>query len=126
QKAGCWLGALNMSKTLAATCSAGVVTSDTIVTEAEILSKGVGDSEGILIQDEDRAYYLANTIADLEALLEKLISTLEQVKSGLDKTVDALTALDTAAFLVAADAGVPSPPVAASDIASIGSASTNI
>lgn len=116
-----------MSKILPATCVGGVVTADGIpLPGATIHSEGVAQSDGIAILDEDRADYIAKTTPDVKTLIEKMISVLDQVKAGLDKTADALTALDTAGFLIAADAGVPSPPVAGADITGITSASTQI
>lgn len=116
-----------MAKALAANCTAGVVTIDGIpLPSAEILSEGVGASQGVAVIDEETSFYVANTTPDLKTLLERLISVLEQITAGLDKAASALTTLDTTGFLIAADAGVPSGPVAASDISGISSASTQL
>jgi len=116
-----------MSKTLEASCAAGVVTVEGVpLVGATILSEGVGDSEGIAILDEDKSFYVAKTVPDLKTTLEKLIDVLGQVKDGLTKAGDALTALDTAAFLIGATAGVPSPPIAAPDIAGVTAAASAI
>lgn len=125
-----------MSKVLKATCLQGQVMAgepSLPLPGAVILSEGVGQSEGVAVLDETQAYYLANITPDLETTLEKLISALSQVKTGLDKAVaalgkaqSALTSLDTNGFLIAADAGVPSPPVAASDISGIATESSAI
>ena len=104
-----------------------------VLPSAEVFSEGVGESEGIAILDEDSAYYLANTAGNLNSTLGTLIDVLAQVKIGLDKAVEALgkaqSALqthDTSGFLIAATAGVPSPPLAAADIAGIGTVSAEI
>lgn len=116
-----------MSKVLPATCTANVVTADDLALPgAVVLSEGIGPSEGFAVIDEDLKYYVAKTTPDLKTSLDKLVDVLTQVKTALDKTASALTALDTAGFLIAATSGVPSPPVAATDISGITSASTSI
>lgn len=112
-----------MSKALLASCKANVVSVDgTALVGTEILSEGVGDSEGVLFLDEDKKVYVAKTSPDLKTTLDKLVEVLGKVKEGLTKASEALTKLDTAGFLNAAQAGVPSPPVAGSDISGITSA----
>lgn len=77
-----------MSKTLQATCSAGVVKVGTIpLPDAVKLSKGIGASSGIAVIDEDKQYYLANTVPDLETTLDKLITVLGTIGDTLDKVV---------------------------------------
>ncbi len=116
-----------MSKVLPATCVEGVVTADGVVLpDVEILSEGVGESEGIAIIDEDRSYYVAKTSPDLAATLAAVIEALTQTKTALDKTAAVLTALDGAGFLVAADAGVPSAPTNTADITSLDTAASAI
>lgn len=116
-----------MSKVLNASCEAGVVTcQETVVEEAELFSEGVAASEGLLIQDKDKAFYIAKTSEDLKITLQKLVTTLTRVSTALEKTADALTSLDTAGFLIAATGGTPSGPVAASDITAIGTAQGQI
>lgn len=123
-----------MSKCLAASCTSGIVTVAGLpVPGVTLLSQGTGQSTGFLIIDEDDLFYVAKTSGDLNTTLEKLIDALTQTKAGLDKTVEAvnkaasaLTTLDTAAFLIGATAGVPSPPMAASDISAIGPAAADI
>ena len=102
-----------MSKALEATCVAGVVTSEGVpVPDTTILSEGVAASEGLLILDEDKKTYIPKTSPDLKETLDKIVSVLGQISS-------ALSALDTAGFLISATMGVPSPPVAASEISAI-------
>lgn len=123
-----------MSKVLAASCVGGVVSVASVpVPGVTLLSEGVASSTGILIVDEDRAYYVTNIGNDLDTTLEKLIAVLGKLSEALTKATDgfgkavaALTLLDTKGFLIAATAGVPSPPIAAADIAGITTAKTAI
>lgn len=116
-----------MSKALPASCVGGIVTAGGVpVPAADILSEGVGPSEGVLILDEDEAKYIAKTSPDLKATLEQLISALDKTVEALGKASSALTGLDTAGFLIAATAGVPSPPLQAANIAGITTASAEI
>lgn len=63
-----------MSKTLAATCQAGVVRIGTVVLpDAVKFSEGVGSSEGVAILDQDKQFYLAKTSPDLKAAIVELI-----------------------------------------------------
>lgn len=105
-----------MTKVLEATCVAGVVTADGVaVPEADILSQGVGESEGVLILDESDAKYIADTSDDLKSTLDNLIDVLGDIAS-------ALTSIDSAGYVIAvvgSASGVPSPPVATSSIAQI-------
>jgi len=72
-----------MSKTLNANCAAGVVTFDGSPVEAEILSEGVGESEGALILDKDKAFYIASNATDLKTTLEKISDALTQIGTTL-------------------------------------------
>lgn len=63
-----------MSKTLEATCEAGIVKIGTTpLPDAKKLSAGIGPSSGVAILDEDKQYYLANTTPDLKSVVEDLI-----------------------------------------------------
>ncbi len=126
-----------MSKTLPATCAAGIVTVEGVPVDADILSEGVGSSEGVVILDDEEATYIPKTSGDLDTTLDKLISALDQVKTGLDKTVealgkchDALSGLDTSAFLIGATGPgvvpVPGPPTQTANILGITTASTAV
>jgi len=105
-----------MSKVLEATCVAGIVKVGALpITDTEILSEGEGASEGVIILQEDKRYYLAKTSGDLKEALDRLSSALGDLTS-------ALTAIDTKsqATTCLAGPGVTVPtPVAASSIASI-------
>lgn len=95
-------------KALSATCENKVVTADGVsVPAAEILSEGVGASSGVLIIDEDRAKYIADTTPDLKVALEKIIAALGQVSS-------ALSTLAGKSYLTAATGGVPDPTASTS------------
>lgn len=76
-----------MIKTRPATCVNGKVTCDGVeITPVTILSQGVGASSGVLYIDGAECYYVAKTTPDLDTLLEKLISALDQVVTGLNQT----------------------------------------
>ncbi len=84
-----------MSKALPASCAAGVVLTGGIpVPSAEILSSGVGPSSGVLILDEDEAFYIPDTTPDLDTTLAQIITALTQVSQALAQTVLALNVLD--------------------------------
>jgi hypothetical protein len=68
-----------LSKTLAASCSASVVTIDGKPVNAVILSKGLGESEGVGVLDEDKVYYITSSAEDLEVVIDKLNSALNQL-----------------------------------------------
>ncbi len=77
-----------MSKILKASCEGGVVTCESVpVTDAEILSEGIGASVGILALDEDESTYLTSNADDIKESLDKIASALGQI-------VLALTILD--------------------------------
>jgi hypothetical protein len=104
-----------MSKILEAQCAEGVVSvGPTIVPEATILGEGVGESEGLLFLDGELKQYLPKTSPDLKSTLESLIESLGNV-------VAALQAIDGAGYVISVTGatGIPSPPVAASDISAI-------
>jgi hypothetical protein len=118
-----------MSKTLQASFNKitnAVEVAGTPVLNVTILSEGKENSEGAVVLDEYEAFYFAKTKPDLVQTLEKIIDALSQVSAALNKCASALTSLDTAGFLIAADAGVPGTPVATSDISEISSAQANI
>lgn len=73
-----------MSKVLEATCVAGVVTSELVpVPAADILSEGIGPSEGILILDEDNATYVTSNASDIKSALDSIASALTQIATAL-------------------------------------------
>lgn len=112
-----------MSKMIPATCVGGVVTAEGVpVAAATILSEGVGQSEGVVLLDEDEARYIAKISPDLKTTIERLISTIE-------KSVQGLTACTTAfSNIAAAMTGVTTapPPTLAADLAAITLAGTNL
>lgn len=122
-----------MSKVFPATCQANVVTCNGLpMPDTTIMSQGVGQSSGIAVLDERDAWYVADISPDLKTLIERVIDVLTQVKVGLDKAADALTAIDTAGYILTVTpgtggaGGIAATPVAASDISSITSASGQI
>lgn len=104
---------------LPATCVGGVVTAEGVpIPSAEILSEGVGQSEGVVFLDEDEARYVAKITPDLKTTLEKLSDALGSIAS-------ALTAIDTKTLVTTcgAGSGTAGPtPVAALDITAINTA----
>ena len=84
-----------MSKMLDASCVGGVVTAEGFpVVSAEVMSEGIGASEGILLMDEDNAKYLAKITPDLKSTLEKLSSCIDTIKSAL-QAIDSVGTLVT-------------------------------
>jgi len=72
-----------MSKILEATCLAGIVKWEGSPVEAEILSEGEGSSEGVLLLEKEKAYYLTSNASDLKTTLEKVIDALTKVTETL-------------------------------------------
>lgn len=100
-----------MTKAIEATCGAGVVKVGTVpLTEAKKLSKGIGQSTGVVFLDEKDQYYVANTTPDLEQTLTDVVSLLDQVKTALNAVKASLDNLKTYPFIVgAAPAASPVP-----------------
>ena len=77
-----------MSKVLAASCEAGVVTCEgKVIAGAEILCEGIESSEGVLIIDQEKSYYLANTQPDLKEVIEALsvgLRVLDEIGAALN------------------------------------------
>lgn len=113
-----------MSKVIDASCTSGVVTADNVpVDVADILSEGVGASSGILVQDENRAYYIAKTSEDLVATIEKLVDTIGQIVTALTEATTAFTAIDAKPT---GGTGSSSTPVAAANVVNITTAVTQL
>lgn len=107
-----------MSKILAASAEAGVVTVEGFPIEiAQIISKGVGASTGVLLIQGEKAFYLPSNATDLE-------TTLADTKSAIDKAVQAInqiaTSLTTINAQFTANSLTPSPAVAAQVVAITG------
>lgn len=69
-----------MTKAIAATCVAGVVTASGVpVPSATKLSEGVGQSSGVLLLDGETANYIANTTPDLKTTIEKLVDITNKI-----------------------------------------------
>lgn len=86
-----------MAKIVQASCAAGIVTIQGIpLDEAEILSEGVGDSEGIAIIDEDKVYYVASSALDLKDGITKLSSMLTDIQTIITSIGAAMTGPTTA------------------------------
>lgn len=101
-----------MTKLLEATCENNVVKVGGLVVEAEVVTQGKQSSTGIVLLNEDRAFYIATNTTDIVTVIEKLSSVLGNI-SG------ALTGLQ----------GGPwsgPPPVIAPDIAAIAAAQSSL
>ncbi len=73
-----------MSKALAATCVAGIVSiGEFVLEDVEIFSEGVAASEGVVILDGDKAYYVAKTSPDLNSTLQQVLDALGGIKAAL-------------------------------------------
>lgn len=79
-----------MSKTLKAECdgSEKVFYGDTEVISCEILSEGKQKSDGILVIDKGKTYYLTSSATDIKTTLEKISSALTEIATALT-TIDA-------------------------------------
>lgn len=76
-------------RVLSASCVIGQVTCGAaLVPDVTILSEGVASSEGYLIIDQDRMFYVAKTTPDLATTLDKISTALGQIASALT-TIDA-------------------------------------
>lgn len=105
-----------MSKVLSASCSQGKVTAEGIVvTTAEILSEGVGSSEGVLILEEDKQTYVAKTSPDLKTTIEKTVAALNKVASILTAIGAGMTGPTTAP-----------PPTLATDVTELIATATEL
>lgn len=98
-----------MSKSLEATCVLGVVTAEGVpVPSATVLSEGVGPSTGVLVLDDEKAFYLAKTSPDLKSTLEQVIAALTQVATSLTTLGAAIPTVTTPPTLAAEVANLTS------------------
>jgi hypothetical protein len=76
-----------MTKVLDASCINNVITIESLPVDGDILSEGIGESEGIALVDEDKVKYITSNASDLKDTIESLGSVIDQVitiLSGLD------------------------------------------
>ncbi len=112
-----------MSKAIPATCTAGLVTAQGVpVPAAEILSQGVGSSSGVLVLDEDEAFYIAKVTPDLDAALEQVIAALTQAVTALNNVATTFTAT----FATMTGPTTAAPPTGPTGVANISTAATAI
>lgn len=98
-----------MSKILSASCVAGVVTSQGVpVTEAVVLSEGVGSSSGALLLEEDKAFYITSNASDIKQTLNKVVAALNKIGETLTAIGAGMTGPSTAP-----------PPTLATNVAEI-------
>lgn len=77
-----------MTKALEASCTGSVVQYQGFpVPGTTILSEGVGASQGVLLVDEDKTVYVANTSPDLKETIDKLVTSLNTIGESLDLAV---------------------------------------
>jgi hypothetical protein len=76
-----------LAKVLEATCEDGIVTLEGQEIEVDLLlSEGVAPSQGVLIIDGNKTYYVARTSPDLK-------SSLETLTEAINSIADVLTAI---------------------------------
>src|ERR1044071_5853784 len=80
---------LAMPKILEATCTAAVVTVYELPVEAVILTQGTAESEGLLLMQDDKAYYVAANTSDI-------VNLIDSMKAIIDKIILIVTGLDSA------------------------------
>ncbi len=86
-----------MTKSLAATCENGVVKVDgKTVSEAVILSEGVGSSEGVLYIDKLGCFYVASNATDLKNAIEKTVTAINKIGTILTSIGAGMTGATTA------------------------------
>jgi hypothetical protein len=85
-----------LSKTINASCAAGVVSVDGNPVVAEILSEGVGSSEGVVILDKEKAFYITSNATDLQTTMEKIASALTKIGETLTAIGAGMTGPTTA------------------------------
>lgn len=76
-----------MTKIIAASCEANIVTVEGKEIDAEILSQGMKSSEGVVAVDKDKVVYLTSNAADIKKAIEDLTAIIQKVieiATGLD------------------------------------------
>ncbi len=98
-----------MSKILEATCLNNIVTcEDSIVIGAEILSEGVGQSEGLLLMEEEKTHYITSNATDIKETIDKLNDLITKIVTVFSSIAGGMTGPTTAP-----------PPTLATDLAAI-------
>ena len=113
-----------MSKILDATCSPlGVVTSEsTPVVSAQVLSEGKQISTGLLFIEGDKARYLTSNATDIKTSLEKTVDALEDICTALSQIATTLTSIGAGMT----GATTAPPPTLATDVTAINTKVTEI
>lgn len=104
-----------MTKVLDATCVDGKITIEGQEVEGEVLSAGVAESEGQAILEGSKVVYIANTVSDLELLIEKVAESLTKIANTLTSIGAGMTGPTTAP-----------PPTLAMAVAEITAISTEL
>lgn len=107
-----------MAEVTEASCSGGNVTLEGSYPEpdAEILSEGVGNSDGLAVISNGKIYYLTSNATDLKETIDKLINSITELTT-------ALTAIDAKPT---GGSGSSSTPVAAANVVSLTAISTEL
>lgn len=113
-----------MPKILDAVCVEGEVKIGAVVLENVIfVSQGEGDSEGIVLIDEEKIYYIPVANTDLKTTLEKVVDALTAAATALTQAATGMGAIDVKPT---GGTGSASTPAAASNISAINTQVTNI
>ncbi len=105
-----------MSRFLHATCNDDKVMCEGVeIKSAIILSEGNGNSSGLLMIQDDKAYYFPSNALDLKMLIEKIVAVLTTIKTGLNN-------IDTNGYIISSSPDTPGGPKAAGEISGIQSA----
>lgn len=113
-----------MSKILEATSTGGQVqVGDAIVQNAEFISEGVADSEGLVFLEEEKAFYFPKITPDLKTTLTKVVDALNQCATALTQAATGMGLIDVKPT---GGTGSVSTPAAAGNITAINSAVSSL
>jgi hypothetical protein len=102
-----------MSKILHASCANNTVTAEGVtISPVTVLSNGVGESEGVLLLDEDKATYVTSNATDLGTSIEKLVDLI-------GKLTTYITNIDIQFTAMSGVGGVAANPTAASELSTL-------
>lgn len=100
-----------MSEFIEASCQAGIVAIEGLYpVAADVLSEGVGPSDGLAFIKDGQVYYITSNATDLKTTIEKLVSIVTELSTALS-LIDAKPT---------GGAGSSSTPVAAANVVNLG------
>lgn len=86
-----------MSKILPATCVSKVVKCENVPVEtAQILSEGNGESEGVLLLEDEKQFYLTSNATDLKETIDKLNQLIPKLVTIFTNVAAGMTGPTTA------------------------------